>query len=42
MERYKGLIREGADIIEADRGIDAGAAVQSIRPEGSPKERYFK
>lgn len=42
MERYKGLIREGADIIEADRGIDAGAAVQSIRPAGSPKEKYFK
>lgn len=42
MERYKGLIREGADIIEADRGIDAGAAVQAIRPTGSPKEKYFK
>lgn len=42
MEHYKGLIREGADIIEADRGIDAGAAVQSIRPEDSPKEKYFK
>jgi glycerophosphoryl diester phosphodiesterase len=42
MAAYKGLIQEGADIIEADRGIDAGAAVQSLRPTGSPKERYFK
>ena len=42
MQGYKNMMQEGADIIEADRGIDAGAAVQSIRPAGSTKEKYFK
>jgi glycerophosphoryl diester phosphodiesterase len=42
MQRYKDLIQEGADIIEADKGIDAGAAVQSLRPASGPKLKYFK
>lgn len=41
-QQYQALIAEGADIIEADMGIEAGAALEKIRPAKSSKSRYFK
>jgi glycerophosphoryl diester phosphodiesterase len=40
-QRYQSLVREGADIIEADLGVEAGEALHVIRPEKSGKSRFF-
>ncbi|MEO5997572.1 MAG: glycerophosphodiester phosphodiesterase family protein [Chitinophagaceae bacterium] len=41
-KQYHALISEGADIIEADMGIEAGAALEKIKPLKSSKSKYFK
>ena len=41
-KQYHALISEGADIIEADMGIEAGAALEKIKPSKSSKSKYFK
>jgi glycerophosphoryl diester phosphodiesterase len=40
--RYHDIIKGGADIIEADLGIEAGTALQKISPAKSSKQKYFK
>jgi glycerophosphoryl diester phosphodiesterase len=40
--KYRSLVSDGADIIEADLGIEAGAALQSLMPTRSSKRIYFK
>jgi glycerophosphoryl diester phosphodiesterase len=40
--KYRSLVSDGADIIEADLGIEAGAALQSLMPAKSSKSIYFK
>lgn len=41
-KEYHALITGGADIIEADMGIEAGAALEKIKPLKSSKAQYFK
>lgn len=41
-QSYRGLIDTGASILEADLGIEAGQAVESLWPTQSPKQQYFK
>lgn len=38
---YETIIKEGADIIEADLAIEAGKAIRNLVPEKSPKSKYF-
>jgi glycerophosphoryl diester phosphodiesterase len=38
---YTQIIKNGADVIEADRAIEAAAAVQSLAPATSEKKRFF-
>jgi len=38
---YEELIRDGADIIEADRAIEAGMAIRPLAPKDSSKNRFF-
>jgi len=38
---YKAIIRDGASLIEADRSIEAAAAIQALAPAGSSKQRFF-
>jgi glycerophosphoryl diester phosphodiesterase len=38
---YTQIIKNGADVIEADRAIEAAAAVQSLAPVTSEKKRFF-
>ena len=38
---YRSLINQGADIIEADLGIEAGAALKSLQDVKSSKSKYF-
>lgn len=38
---YLNLIRQGADVIEADLGIEAGAALSSLQQGASSKAKYF-
>ncbi len=40
-EKYRRLIRDGADIIEADLGIEAGRAIKSMQEGKSSKRKYF-
>lgn len=39
---YRSLIDAGADIIEADLGIEAGNALKTLQPAKSSKYKYFK
>lgn len=41
-EKYQQLINEGADIIEADLGIEAGLALKKLQDTKSNKRKYFK
>jgi glycerophosphoryl diester phosphodiesterase len=41
-EKYRHLINQGADIIEADLGVEAGAGIESLQDMKSPKGKYFK
>ncbi len=41
-EKYRQLIKDGADIIEADLGIEAGQALEEMLPVKSMKRKYFK
>jgi len=38
---YKAIIRDGASLIEADRSVEAAAAIQSLVPAKSDKQRFF-
>jgi glycerophosphoryl diester phosphodiesterase len=38
---YQELIADGADIIEADRAIEAGVAIRPLAPKDSSKSRFF-
>jgi glycerophosphoryl diester phosphodiesterase len=38
---YAQIIKSGADVIEADRAIEAAAAVQSLAPATSEKQKFF-
>lgn len=38
---YREIIENGADIIEADLGIEAGEALKNLRNENSSKSKYF-
>jgi glycerophosphoryl diester phosphodiesterase len=38
---YTQIIKNGADVIEADRAIEAAAAVQSLAPAASEKKKFF-
>jgi glycerophosphoryl diester phosphodiesterase len=38
---YMQIIQNGADVIEADRAIEAAAAVQSLAPANSEKKKFF-
>jgi glycerophosphoryl diester phosphodiesterase len=40
--KYRALVADGADIIEADLGIEAGTALQPLANGTSSKKRYFK
>lgn len=40
--RYRGTIRTGAHVVEADLGIEAGEALESQRAAASAKRRYFR
>ncbi|WP_205509995.1 glycerophosphodiester phosphodiesterase family protein [Longitalea arenae] len=39
---YAQIIRNGADVIEADRAIEAAAAIRSLAPANSAKAKYFR
>lgn len=39
---YLSIINSGADIIEADLGIEAGLTLQKIRPSRSVKDQFFQ
>jgi glycerophosphoryl diester phosphodiesterase len=41
-EKYRRLINEGADIIEADLGVEAGQAIEKMQDIKSQKRKYFK
>lgn len=38
---YTQIIKSGADVIEADRALEAAAAVQALAPAKSDKKRFF-
>lgn len=38
---YRAVIEGGASLIEADRSLEAGAAIQSLVPAKSPKKKFF-
>jgi glycerophosphoryl diester phosphodiesterase len=38
---YAQIIRNGADVIEADRAIEAAAAIKSLAPSKSEKAKFF-
>jgi glycerophosphoryl diester phosphodiesterase len=40
--KYRQLIRDGADIIEADLGVEAGYAIEKMQDGKSSKRKYFK
>ncbi|RPD41691.1 glycerophosphodiester phosphodiesterase family protein [Chitinophaga barathri] len=39
---YLNLVRQGADVIEADLGIESGAALSSLQQAASSKAKYFR
>jgi glycerophosphoryl diester phosphodiesterase len=39
---YQSIINSGADIIEADLGIEAGLTLQKLRPSKSVKDHFFQ
>jgi glycerophosphoryl diester phosphodiesterase len=41
-EKYRQLINDGADIIEADLGVEAGQAIAGMQKLKSSKRHYFK
>lgn len=41
-EIYESIIKEGADIIEADLAIEAGSAIRHLAPGNSSKSKYFQ
>ncbi len=41
-EKYRQLIKDGADIIEADLGVEAGYAIEKMQDVKSSKRKYFK
>ena len=41
-EKYRELIKSGADIIEADLGIEAGAGIKPLQKMTGSKKKYFK
>ena len=41
-EKYRRLITDGADIIEADLGIESGNAIAGLQGTKSQKKKYFK
>ena len=38
---YRAIIENGASLIEPDRSIEAGAAIRSLIPQKSDKQRFF-
>jgi glycerophosphoryl diester phosphodiesterase len=38
---YRNIIRHGADMIEADRAVETGAAIKSLAPAKSDKQIFF-
>jgi len=42
MNGYHRIIESGADIVEADLGIEAGEGVRALRPANSSKQKYFR
>lgn len=40
-KEYESIIANGADVIEADLGIEAGLTLQKMRPEKSMKDKFF-
>lgn len=40
-KKYQQLVQEGADIIEADLGVEAGLAIQKLQQAKSTKRKYF-
>jgi glycerophosphoryl diester phosphodiesterase len=40
--KYQQLIKDGADIIEADLGVEAGQAIEKMQDVKSGKRKYFK
>lgn len=41
-KKYQQLIKDGADIIEADLGVEAGDAIKKMQDVKSSKRKYFK
>lgn len=41
LEKYKKMVRNGADILEVDLGIEAGEALQYFQNEKSSKSKYY-
>lgn len=41
-QKYQQLINDGADIIEADLGIEAGQGIEKMQEVKSQKKKYFK
>ncbi len=39
---YQEIIKGGADVIESDLPIEVAAAIQTLYPAESPKQKYFK
>ncbi len=39
---YQEIIKGGADVIESDLPIEVAAAIQTLYPAKSPKQKYFK
>ncbi len=39
---YQEIIKGGADVIESDLPIEVAAAIQTLYPPKSPKQKYFK
>ena len=38
---YKQIIEAGADIVEADLGLQAGKTLEQLKPKSSSKQKYF-
>ncbi|WP_341835899.1 glycerophosphodiester phosphodiesterase family protein [Chitinophaga pollutisoli] len=38
---YRAVIEDGASLIEADRSLEAGAAIRPLVPAKSPKKKFF-
>ena len=38
---YRQIIEAGADIVEADLGLQAGKTLEQLKPKSSSKQKYF-